>query len=196
MKVASGLLKGRAIPFINARFDNADVTPQKIKEALFSILGNDLSGRSFLDLYACSGQIGIEALSRGAAPVIFNEIDRRRFAFIRTIINEWGLNEAALCYNLPAFPCLKLLAKHGYRFDIIFIDPPYDKRRAEAPRYDGIMREVGKYPIVKPGGTVAVQHFGANTLPELSGPFHIRETRRYGSSALSFYSAAADGTLL
>ena len=112
MRVISGTLKGITIPFDNDKYDNANATPQKVKEALFSILGDDLIGKSFLDLYACSGQIGIEALSRGAELVVFNEIDIRRYHFIKSQIEKRNLTENTLFFRYHAFRCLRYLFYH------------------------------------------------------------------------------------
>lgn len=91
MNVIAGTYKGRTIPFSNRKFNNADITPQKLKGALFSILGEDLTGKSFLDLYACSGQVGIEAVSRGASFVLFNELNKKKIFFYQKFARRMGM---------------------------------------------------------------------------------------------------------
>ena len=91
IRVIGGSLKGKNIPFDNNKYDQADISPQKIKGAVFSILGEELSGQIFLDLFAASGQIGIEACSRGAEKVVFNELEKKRYFFIKNIISNFGL---------------------------------------------------------------------------------------------------------
>ena len=81
MRVIAGRLKGRRIPFNNRRFGNARVTSGRVKEAVFSMLGTELQGLRFLDLFAGSGQMGLEAFSRGCDAVM-NELDRPRHAFL------------------------------------------------------------------------------------------------------------------
>ena len=90
MRIISGTLKGRTIPFNSRRFGNARITSGRVKEAVFSILGTDLSGKRFLDLFAGSGQIGFEAYSRGAH-VVMNDFDRRRHGLIQGLVDQWGL---------------------------------------------------------------------------------------------------------
>src|SRR3990172_4106761 len=91
IRIIAGGLKGRVIPFSNKKFDDADITPQKVKGAVFSMIGEWLEGKGFLDLYAGSGQIGLEALSRGADPVVLNEPDARRFHFITSYLDGLDL---------------------------------------------------------------------------------------------------------
>ncbi len=187
MRVISGSLKGRIIPFDNRKFGNADATPQKVKEALFSILGENLEGCSFLDLFGCSGQIGLEAVSRGCAPVVFNERDHRRYGFIKRIVHEWGLDGSSMVLNMQAYVCLKYLSSRNSVFDFIFLDPPYIKERGDAYIYREILDEIGRFSLLKEGAAIIVQHFARNTPAEEIGAFYMSDHRIYGTSALSFY---------
>jgi 16S rRNA (guanine(966)-N(2))-methyltransferase RsmD len=192
MKVSGGRFKGRPIPFSSKKYGNAESTPQKVKEALFSMLGEDLTGASFLDLFACSGQVGIEALSRGADMVVFNEIERARYLFIRDLVGEWDREQRAVVLHMPSSRCLKYLEKRGFSFDYIFLDPPYAKTAGVAPLYAALIDEIDRYAVTKPGTRIIIQHFASNDLPGRVGGFEQVTSRRYGSSALSIY-ARADG---
>lgn len=186
MRVISGKLKGREVPFINAKFDDANVTPQKIKKALFSYLGEDLSGTSFLDLYSCSGQIGLEAISRDAGPVVFNELDKRRYNFIKSLISDWELDSGAMIFNYHAFRCLRYLGSKGLTFDYIFIDPPYpDRNILEA--YESILDETGKYAVLKDSGRLIFQHSSRIKMESVSS-FRLLETKRYAGNSLSVFA--------
>ena len=140
MKVIAGIFRGRVIPFSNKKFNNADITPQKIKGALFSILGEDLAGKWFMDLYACSGQVGMEAVSRGAAVVLFNEIDKKRYTFIKTLVEDWDCKENTIVLSMPANRCIRYAGSREYLFDIIFCDPPYDKKGSGRYLYGKLLR--------------------------------------------------------
>lgn len=188
MRVISGRLGGRRLHFSAAKYDEAETTPQKIKGALFSIIGEDLSGFSFLDLFAGSGQIGIEAISRGASPVIFNEIDKKRFSFIKRISRDWDFEADAVLYNLKASSCLRALNAIQEVFDYIFLDPPYVKEKGEVIVYKKLFSELSRYPVFVPSTTIIVQHFGENILREQYEHFKMVNTRRYGSNSLSFFS--------
>ncbi len=191
MRIIAGMLKGRIIPFNNRAFGGAETTQQKTKEALFSILGPHLEGLRFLDLYACSGQMGLEAASRGCSLVVMNEPDAARNAFIRDMVREWGLEGSARVSRMSDVKCVSMLAGEGLRFEFVFIDPPYDKNRGGEGRYSEILAMIGKASILAPGGRVIVQHFEHNSIPGESGVLALQESRRYGSSRLSFYGMRA-----
>jgi 16S rRNA (guanine(966)-N(2))-methyltransferase RsmD len=187
MRITAGSLRGRHIPFNARKFGDAEVTPQKLKDALFSILGESLDGCAFLDLFSCSGQVGLEAVSRGCRLVVFNEKDRRRFEFIRSIVIEWGLEDAAMVLHMKASVCLQYVGTRGELFDYIFLDPPYRKDRGEAVFYHELLEELSEYPVLRGGGLVIVQHYAQNVLREASGAFLLSDRRIYGTSGLAFY---------
>jgi 16S rRNA (guanine(966)-N(2))-methyltransferase RsmD len=187
MRVIAGTLKGINLPFVNEKYDDANITSQKVKEALFSILGENIAGKSFLDLYACSGQIGIEALSRGAGFVVFNEIDAKRYNFIKSQIERWNLQEHTKLFRYHAFRCLRYLFSKNILFDFIFIDLPYSKRKGEDNIYHEILNELGKYPALEYGGKIIIQHYADNNLKEEYGNFCLLDTRVYAKNSLSFY---------
>ncbi|HSV98474.1 MAG TPA: RsmD family RNA methyltransferase [Spirochaetota bacterium] len=191
MRVITGRLKGRTIPFNVRRHGDASVTPDMVKEALFSVLGGDLAGKSFLDLYSCSGQVGIEALSRGCSPVVFNEKERRRFEFIRKLLADWGEEaEGVLLFNFPASRCMRLMHSRGVRFDFIYLDPPYEKTRGEASVYRSVLGEIERHDLLAPDGSAIVQHYIHNKLEETVGSLRLADHRTYGTNALAFYERA------
>lgn len=187
MRITAGSLRGRSIPFLNRKYGNADITPQKVKEALFSMLGEELRARPFLDLFACSGQIGLEALSRGAEPVILNEPDRRRFMFIKSLVAEWGMEEKTLIRNFRARQCIRYLQSKGIRPGYIFIDAPYIKEKGPVPFYSDLLCFIAESEIPGKDSIIIVQHYSKNIVPDTAGSLRLRETRTYGTSSLSFY---------
>lgn len=187
MNIISGRLKGRNIPFNNKKFGNAEATPQKIKQALFSILGENLSGKSFLDFYSGSGQIGFEAVSRGCKPVILNEIDYRRYKFIAGMINEWDLSDCAKVYNINSLQFLKLLDFEKLQFDYIYLDPPYEKLTGKTKIYGEILENIGKFRIFKDDALIIIQHYVRNEMEERAGCFQLIDSRKYGTNGLAFY---------
>lgn len=187
IRIAAGSLKGRSVPFDNRMFGDADITPQKVKGALFSMIGEWLHGRGFLDLFAGSGQMGFEALSRGADPVVMNDSDRRRCDFMRKCISELGISPVPAVLNLDAALAIGQLHDRGYRFDFIFIDPPYRKEKGPAEQYREIMERITGEDLLTAGGIVIVQHYYGNVMDESAGALRFRSTRTYGTSALSVY---------
>ncbi len=188
IRIIAGSLRGRVIPFSNRRYDDADITPQKVKGAIFSMIGEWLPGRSFLDLYAGSGQIGLEALSRGATPVVLNEMDAARYRFIRKCVEEFGPLPSATILNLPASRALELLHERESRFDYIFLDPPYRKSKDADDPYRDIVGKAGALDLLVPGGEILVQHYSENAPDETIGPFRAQAVKRYGKTSLTVYS--------
>ena len=188
MKVIAGIFRGRVIPFSNKKFNNADITPQKIKGALFSILGEDLSGKWFMDLYACSGQVGMEAVSRGAAIVLFNEIDKKRYSFIKNLVEDWGCSDSTIILSMPAHRCIRYAGSREYLFDILFCDPPYDKKGSGRHLYRKLLSEIHDSAILKREGVLILQHFSKNVVPEKEGDLELVRTKNYGTSSLSEYT--------
>lgn len=189
VRVIAGSLKGKAIPFNNNGFGQADITPQKVKGAIFSILGDHLDGAVFLDLYSGSGQAGIEAISRGCSLVIFNESDRRRYSFITAFLGLCCGPEKYIALNTKAISALGILHKKGIVADIVFLDPPYDRTTGGGEIYSMLLEALSKSGVVNDESVVIIQHFGKNILPRNAGGFVKRFTRVYGTTSLSVYDA-------
>jgi 16S rRNA (guanine966-N2)-methyltransferase len=188
IRVIAGDMKGRAIPFDNRKFDNADITPQKVKGALFSMIGEWLIGKGFLDLFAGSGQIGIEALSRGADPIVFNETDYKRHHFIKSYLEGTGLEKIPLVLNLSAEKALGFLQSKGHVFNYIFLDPPYINARECVSLHHEIITTIAATGTLAPDGEIIIQHFSGNKMDEVIGPFRHKTTKIYGKTALSVYA--------
>jgi 16S rRNA (guanine(966)-N(2))-methyltransferase RsmD len=189
MRISSGSLKGRRIPFDNHKFDDADVTPSKVKEAVFSMLGEDLTGKTFLDLFAGSGQVGLEALSRGAAWTVFNDRDGKRVHFIGELARQWGLVDRSLVLHMSSAQCLRFLEHREKSFDIVFLDPPYIKKGDDKYFYADILASLAKHRLLADNAAVIIQHFSKNSIPEEAGGLALQKTRTYGTSSLSVYGA-------
>ena len=189
MRIIAGSLKGRRIPFNNRRYGNARVTSDFVKEAAFSILGETLAGRRFLDLFAGSGQIGLEAFSRGAE-VAMNERDRRRCRFIADLIGAWGLRERIQLTSLPAERLISGLEAAGTAFDVIYLDPPYDRRLDGTPFALSMLHRIGAASLSCEAGVVLVQHPSQLDLPVSSGDLSILRRKTYGNTGLTLYGSS------
>lgn len=187
LRVLAGDYKGRVIPFTGEGAPGADVTTQKVKKAFFDIMGARTLDARFLDLYAGSGQIAVEALSRGAAFAVANELDRQRAEGIKNFMVSLGVGSRGAVTSLAAETALERYRGEGRFFDIIFLDPPYVKQRGHAAEYDTLLDRVGESCLLPAGGVVVVQHFSANELSDERGGLVLFDQRRYGSSTLSFY---------
>jgi len=187
LKVIAGEIKGKKIPFNNSRYSNADITPQKIKGAVFSILGENLHSKSFLDLYSCSGQMGIEALSRGADPVFFNELDKKRYGFIVNYISQLKINSVTSITNFDAGKLLQKLSSDSCQFNYIYLDPPYVKDLNKNNFYESLIEQIIDLNLIAHDGLILVQHSKEITITELENKYEKSSLKIYGSSALSSF---------
>lgn len=155
-------------------------TQGKVRKALFDILGN-LEGCSFLELFAGSGAVGFEAISRGARELTLVESNRQALGQIKKNIE--GL-EAQSCrlYPLDSAEAIKKFHRHKEKFDIIFLDPPYYREMAKKA-----LQMLGAYDILAPDGLIVAQHFKKESLPEAEGDLILFRQSRYGDTVLSFY---------
>lgn len=155
-------------------------TQDKVRKALFDILG-DIQGLSFLELFAGSGAVGFEALSRGAADLTLVETNRDCVVALKKNIESLKLGA---CNLLPweAQKAIKAFNQGKRRFDLIFLDPPYYRDLAKKT-----LQILGAYDILAPNGLVVVQHFKKDALSKESGKLILIREARYGDTLLSFY---------
>ena len=191
MRIVTGVLKGRIIPFNPSRYGGIKVTSAKLKEALFSALGGGLEGQTFLDLCAGSGQISLEAYSRGASVTVI-EPDPRRLAFLRKLFAEWGV-EGAHLLGVKAQTLIPQLQQQATRFDTIYLDPPYDAQLHGAPLSISLIEQIAVAPadILSDRGMLAVQHHKHLELPETQGRLARTRQRVYGDTILSQYETVS-----
>ncbi|MDP9054105.1 MAG: 16S rRNA (guanine(966)-N(2))-methyltransferase RsmD [Acidobacteriota bacterium] len=149
-------------------------TPDKIRQALFNILSQEIEGAVFVDAYAGTGAVGIEALSRGARHTVFIEKDRAAAALIRSNLALLKAGNRARVIHGPAAIYLG-----GIEADIVFIDPPYPKEKEYQASLDALAG--------RPPGLAVVQHATRFTLEDAYGPLHRTRVVKYGENALSFY---------
>lgn len=177
MRVIAGTERGRQL--VAPRDTGTRPIADRVKETLFAILGDRTQDAEVLDLYAGSGAIGIEALSRGAAHCDFVEVGRRAVAAIRENLERIGLEDRGSVHQEDVTRHLARPAAKGY--DLVFLDPPYEERDLLEP----LERVV---PHLALGATVVVKHFWRTPIPEVAGLAHGRE-RRFGETALTFLAA-------
>jgi len=181
MRVIAGTARGRQL--VAPRGGGTRPIADRVKETLFAILGERVEGAEALDLYAGSGAIGIEALSRGASACDFVEKDRRAMAAIRENLDRLGFAERATLHQAEVMRYLA--ASPGGRWSLAFLDPPYAERDILAP----LQRLV---PGLARGATVVVKHHWRTPIPEPPGLTRWRE-RRFGESSLTFLTATGEG---
>ncbi|WP_026581527.1 16S rRNA (guanine(966)-N(2))-methyltransferase RsmD [Bacillus sp. J33] len=180
MRVVSGTKKGKilkAVPGSSTR-----PTTDKVKEAIFNIIGPYFDGGLGLDLFAGSGGLGIEALSRGADKMIFVDRDGKAIQTIYENLRICGLEEQAEVYRNDADRAIKAILKRELAFDYIFLDPPY--RRQQLLK---ILQAIDDKDLLTAGGTILCEHSSDVTLPESVGRLIQRKHENYGIISISIY---------
>jgi 16S rRNA (guanine(966)-N(2))-methyltransferase RsmD len=170
MRVIAGEFRSRrlkSVPGLDTR-----PTPDRLRETLFNILATRLPGKTFLDAYAGTGAVGIEALSRGAARAIFIERSRAAIAVLKENLSTLGIRGRAEILEGRTLQYLPVREA-----DIVFLDPPYDLTEEYAPALDA----AGDAPLV------IAQHDSRTELPELTGKLVRTRTIKQGDNSLSFY---------
>lgn len=176
MRVIAGRLRGRRLHAARGR----DVRPtaERVREALFSILGDAVAGSAVLDLFAGTGALSIEALSRGARHATCVERDPRALAVLGRNVDELGLAGRVTIVRADAVDHARRAERSGVAYDIVFCDPPY--RLPLEPIGDSVIG-AGWWTTA-----VALEH-GSATAPPEAPPGVEADTRRYGDTAITLY---------
>ncbi|HKV61941.1 MAG TPA: 16S rRNA (guanine(966)-N(2))-methyltransferase RsmD [Candidatus Acidoferrum sp.] len=162
-------------------------TSDRLRETLFNVLAPHVAGSRFVDLFAGTGAVGIEALSRGAAEVVFIENHAPAATLIRRNLESLGINTGGTVLVADALRGLAMLAARrnsgAVGLDIVFLDPPY----AAAEDYSRVLKFLGSADLLAPGGLVVAEHRRNFDLPEERGGLKRFRVLRQGDAALSFY---------
>lgn len=180
LRVITGTAKGRRLRAGSGQ----DVRPtaDRVKEALFNVLAPRIVGAVFLDAFAGSGAVGIEALSRGAAAAVFVDNRRQSLDLVRHNLQSTGLASAARLLALDARAAFERLARERASFDIVFIDPPYGDSQAAAA-----LKALVASGIVAAAGLVVVEHHSKDCLPAAEGDLERVRQLSFGETVLSLY---------
>lgn len=174
MRVVSGSARGRRLKTP----ENYDIRPttDNVKESLFNIIQFELEGRNVLDLFAGTGQLGIEALSRGAAEAVFVDEDRESVRIVKENLRTCGMS--APVFQTDALDFLRSCGK----FDLIFVDPPYD-----AGLYGPVLKTINSVDNLSDGGIILCESRRDTPLPEMRAPYRKKKEYRYGKVKLCLY---------
>ncbi len=163
--------------------DKLKPTTELVRASVFNILQDQIHGARFLDLYAGTGAVGIEALSRGARHVTFVEWDARNVALIRKNLQKFGALPQARILRMDVRQALRTLDAEGEPFEVIFLDPPY----AEPQACPMTLEFLSISRLIKPGTSVVVQSHRSLVLRERYGPLVLRKRYPYGVTVLWVY---------
>ena len=188
MRIISGLLKGRKIPNV---FNVKNVSPSSdfLKGVLFNVTGNGIEGKIFCDLYAGTGNVGFEAVSRGAALCIFVETSPELLSVIIKLSKQFGVEERVKIIKKDVLRAIESGVLSEYKPDYIFIDPPYDSGLCEKT----INRITECFALENTGNNITnarniiVQHDKREALFAQYPPYKLINEKSHGKSVLSFY---------
>lgn len=182
MRIISGKFKGHILKV--PKGVKIRPTSEKVKKALFDILGAAISGASFLELFAGTGSVGLEAKSRGASKVLFVENNRRCVKTIRENLAKLKLlrDPDVVLLAVDVGEGLEMLARQAERFDFIFLDPPYAQEHLKKS-----LIIITQYDILNPRSYVIAEHGKEQILPQRLAKLKLMFTKRYGDTSLSFY---------
>jgi len=183
MRVIAGKYRSRNLQSLPG--NETRPTYDRLKETLFNVLqsAGAIEGSAFLDLYAGTGSVGIEALSRGAERVTFVESNKKAANLIRANLTSLNIDEEANVIHEEAADALPMLMRSNEQFDVVFLDPPY----ALAGEYGRSLRLLGSGILLKPNALVIAEHDKRFEPGEDHAPLQRYRRLEQGDSALSFY---------
>lgn len=182
MRIITGKYRGRKLHTPEDR--SIRPTADKVREALFSIVQNEVPGSVFCDLFAGTGSIGIEALSRGAAKCYFGDSSRDSIRLLKENLAHVGAEEKAVILFGDYHKVLKRLREP---VDIFFLDPPYD-----AGYYENCLETIDTLDLLGPDGIIIAERNSRTALPESIGRFTLVKERKYGKTTLDLYRRKSD----
>ena len=187
MRVIAGEAKGRRLKAPKGR--ELRPTGDRVKEALFNILPHDLSGRKVLDLFAGTGNLSIEALSRGAEAAVLVDVSRDATHVIEENVRGLGLTERSRVLTASVFKSVRMLSRREEKFDLIFLDPPYDKELVGET-----LKAIAAEGLLAESGVVVAEHSVREKVQERYGALVLSDQRRYGDTMLSFFGRSEEQT--
>lgn len=176
MRIISGKYRGKKL--LSPKDDRVRPTTDMVKENVFNLLGGDIVDSSFLDLFAGSGAIGIEAISRGAKRVVFVDKDRESMDYVRRNLTLIGESAETMTSNyLSAINRLK-----GNKFDIIYVDAPYDMHII-----DDVLTAIKSNEILTLNGQVIYESLAKTNQKSVLTDYELAKSRKYGSVVIDIY---------
>lgn len=176
MRVITGKARGTRLVTVSGN-DIVRPTGEKAKEGIFSSIQFDIEGRTILDLFAGSGQLGIEALSRGAKSAVFVDISDVSLKAVKENLNKTGLNDFSEVIKADYSSYLLTSSK---KFDIAFLDPPYNSGVLQ----DALIKTAN---VMSDSGVIICEHPAQTQLPEAVSDFKVAKKYKYGKIHVTIY---------
>jgi len=186
MRIIAGTYRGLRLRTLKG--GNLRPTSDQMRETLFDVLGPSVEGATFLDAYAGTGAVGLEALSRGARDVVFIEHHRAAAQLIRQNLAALKIDSGYALLTCSVVTGLERLESEGERFDVVFLDPPYEEIR----EYHHTLRQLARGTLLRPASVVIAEHSRHVELEENYLALHRSRLLRHGDAQLSFYRLAPE----
>lgn len=182
MRIITGTAKGHILK--NIKGNKTRPTLDRVREAVFSVLGHRVADSIFLDLFAGTGAVGIEALSRGAKICYFIEKDKKMCGLIKDNLDRCRLRDKAKIYNMDALKLIPFLQQQepDLRFDLVYLDPPY-----EEDLYEPVLRLLEKSVLLHTKTILAAETDYRKVLPDKFGTMELCKQNRYGDTKIWYY---------
>jgi 16S rRNA (guanine966-N2)-methyltransferase len=185
MRIISGTSKGRKL--VTPRSQSLRPTSDRVKESMFNILQDDIVGKVVLDLFAGTGNLGIEALSRGAKKTIFVEKGRQALRLIQRNLTQFGLEERSEILPKDANRAIGILKQKGESFDLILMDPPYEKGLIQKT-----LMTLNSHQIYHKDSILVIEHNRREPLSTVMEGWNLIRQRRIGDTLISFLTPWED----
>ncbi|WP_048602540.1 16S rRNA (guanine(966)-N(2))-methyltransferase RsmD [Rubeoparvulum massiliense] len=186
MRIIAGTYKGRPLESVSGR--STRPTSDKVKGAIFNMLGPYFSAEKVLDLYAGTGALGLEALSRGALHITFIDQDAKAIQTIKKNIQALGVEKSCSVYRNDAQRALLFLVQQQVQFDLVFLDPPYQKQRIESD-----MAILWDHKLLSPFAVIVAEHDVGTTLQTNVAGLEIWKENTYGDTVVTIYRVKKEG---
>ena len=178
MRIIRGTSKGRRL--ITPKKDFLRPTSDRVKESLFNMLGREVEGKVVLDLFAGTGNLGIEALSRGAKKAVFVEKSRDAFKLIQRNLSLCHMEDRSEVLLKEVDQAIRILRRKGDCFDLILMDPPYEKGLIERT-----LKRLDTETIYQDDSILVIEHHRRELLPDSLGGWNLIRQRRMGDTLIS-----------
>ncbi|MHB8876463.1 MAG: 16S rRNA (guanine(966)-N(2))-methyltransferase RsmD [Myxococcaceae bacterium] len=184
MRIVAGTARGRPLEGPKSSH-TIRPTADRVRETLFNVLGQWMEGLTVLDLYAGTGALALEAVSRGAVKAVLVDQDKEAVRLCRANALALGFGGQVEVIAAPVERALGQLQRAGRRFDLVFADPPYAARVVP-----GILEQVERAGVLAPGARLCIEHDKREEAPETHGGLTRVDQRPFGDTRVSFYAAA------
>jgi 16S rRNA (guanine(966)-N(2))-methyltransferase RsmD len=188
MRIIAGTYRGLRLRTLKG--GNLRPTTDQLRETLFDVLGPSVEGSTFLDAYAGTGAVGLEAISRGARDVVFIEHHRAASQLIRQNLAALEIDSGYALLTCAVLTGLERLEREGEHFDVVFLDPPYEEIR----EYHHTLRQLARGLLLMPSSIVVAEHSKHIQLEEDYLTLHRTRLLRHGDAQLAFYRQAPENS--